>query len=64
MSLADFFALVGVVILTLSVVLGGYVGWGVYKREQKFAPPKRRRRHKSSAAGESSPTDLFPTRLL
>jgi len=44
MGLVEVFELVGVVAGTLVLILAGYVGWKVYKREQKFAAPKRRRR--------------------
>ena len=50
MSLADFFELAGAVIATVAVILALYVGFIVYKREKKFAPPKRRHRARPEAS--------------
>ena len=54
MGLVEIFELVGVVAGTLVLILAGYVGWIFYKREKKFAAPKRRRRRVQAENGTAS----------
>lgn len=55
MGLAEIFELVGVIAGTLVLILAVYVGLAVYKREKKFAAPKRRRRKMEHDGETASP---------